>query len=200
MVISSKDCLKDITDHYKTIGSTLLLVELCQARSLYRFKDIYSDDSANQTFREGVVCVPTTILKSYLEDLLKKEYREESLFIKRQPFYYRPSYLINTIVFVALATAFMLWNLHISLLTLLVYYTSIFLPLFMVIYRSPFFSISRRLIFAKLISLEIDRRTGKTANQQNNIANYSSLKGSAFPIANYSFLRENTTYEKVLYL
>jgi hypothetical protein len=191
MVISSKQCLKDIAVNYQRIGSALLLVELQQMRSIYSLSSSTSNDCSNKIFREGVACVSTPVLRTYLEDLLKSNFKDEHLFIKRQPLIYRTSFILRVLLalicglFITIGN-YSVINLDLPIYALLAAYASLLLPILMVFYRSPFFAISRRLIFARLLSYEIERRSGNGLGNSSN--SYLGFKNGSFSIANnYAF-------------
>lgn len=145
-------------NQYRTIGAELI----CYEQQYYQQWRGYSRPSfeALRAFREGVVFVPVEILESYLEDLLELDISEERLFIYRE----RSSLPVLAIallgLFGSLAAGLFAAYVGASLILSFALTAIIALPFGVLLHFAPRDSLTRRMMFAKVVSHEISRRRG----------------------------------------
>ncbi len=144
----------NLKQHYTLIGKSLL--ELESQIPFYNFL-VSKTPSCLQS---NIAFVPTEVLESYLEDLLDFSINDEKLCINKSNLQ-TPYYLLS-LLGLLLAVIF---GLQLAYSGATFYMASsgvllIALPSALVWHLSPKIAPNRRLFFAKILSQEIDRRTG----------------------------------------
>ena len=152
-------CSRLLTD-YRTIGRELLAFE--QANRLYGYRSF----RAFTAFREGVVFVSVEVLESYLEDLLDLEVPEEKLCIQREAARFRglPALCFSGMV-TGLGIGLFAARTGASLLLSSALAVAIAAPFAILWHFSPRSRVTRRMLFARVLSQEISRRRGRDKDE-----------------------------------
>ena len=144
----------NLKSSYQIIGVALLEAEKFAAFNRYFIQE------SPRSLQIDLALVSNEILESYLEDLLDFEINDARLHIFRKNIdrIYSLSSLLGLLI--ALAIGLKLAQLGTSLIVALSAVLLIALPCGMVWHLAPKLAPNRRLYFAKLVTLEIERRTG----------------------------------------
>lgn len=150
-----KTNLCSIFEHYKVIGTQLLLCEEL------KMEHGIGENRLAEEFRVGVSYVSAEILESYLDDLLEIKSKDEGLFIKRNDVSYFKDKFAVPLSF-ALITSLVGFSLNLTFPAHIASTVLIFAMAFFTFWvLSPYNTFKRRLYFAQLLSQEISRRRGR---------------------------------------
>ena len=149
-----------LLNDYRTLGRELLCYE--RGNRLYGYRSF----TAFSAFREGVAFVPVEVLESYLEDLLDLDIGEDRLFIQREGRSLRMPAICLFGLAAALAVGLGAAKTGASEMISLAIAVLLAVPFALLWHFYPKTAVTRRVLFARVLSQEIARRRGRDKDGQ----------------------------------